>query len=430
MNKTLKLLILVTLSLSSCKKDPPFQQSIIGFSDKISYFQHEKIKFYFKGNLSGFQVLTVYDINGIAVDTLHASIISQKHKNTSPYKNGFNFELGSTYSSDKLKSGIYTLEKSIPFVIKSKTPKQITVVYPSNTIMAYNNQGGKSMYGYNSSEKSESDTLSFLRPHRIQNFTIPFFSWLNNNYSNVGYIADIDLDSFDLYSSSDLLIIPGHSEYWTRKARENFDLYINSGKHAAVLSGNTMWWQVRYNENKTKLICHRSLEDPILNPLYKTVLWNNPILDYSPTSSIGADFTLGGFGLDEDDGWNGYKINSNSILLQHTGLKINDIISIPTKEYDGTILTSHSDSLTMDLEQLNFHKGEVIGYDLGNRNGQTIGTFIAFQKTISSGIIVNTGSTDWCGENGFGGNNKDEVKQITSNIIYYLLNEPDEILGP
>ena len=30
----------------------------------------------------------------------------------------------------------------------------------------------------------------------------------------------------------------------------------NTGGHALILSGNTMWWQVRYNEDKTKLICY------------------------------------------------------------------------------------------------------------------------------------------------------------------------------
>ena len=41
---------------------------------------------------------------------------------------------------------------------------------------------------------------------------------------------------------------------------------------------------------------------------------------------------------------------------------------------------------------------ELIGFDRGYRVSETIGTFIGLQKTLTSGVIVNTSSTDWCSE--------------------------------
>ena len=50
------------------------------------------------------------------------------------------------------------------------------------------------------------------------------------------------------------------------------------------------------------------------------------------------------------------------------------------------------------------------------------GTFIAFQKTENSGVIINTSSTNWCKE-GFNGMDNNKVKIITTNMIDLLLND-------
>ncbi|MGZ3610970.1 MAG: N,N-dimethylformamidase beta subunit family domain-containing protein [Ktedonobacteraceae bacterium] len=42
----------------------------------------------------------------------------------------------------------------------------------------------------------------------------------------------------------------GKSEYWTRQARTNIDKFTASGKNLLVFSGNTMYWQTRFNLKK------------------------------------------------------------------------------------------------------------------------------------------------------------------------------------
>ena len=101
-------------------------------------------------------------------------------------------------------------------------------------------------------------------------------------------------------------MIVGHSEYWSKEARQNFDRYIDEGNHGIVLSGNTMWWQIRYEENGKKIVCYKyDNVDPIGDPLLETIWWNENQLDYPITSSIGADFDNGGYAHYQDNGWDG-----------------------------------------------------------------------------------------------------------------------------
>ena len=70
------------------------------------------------------------------------------------------------------------------------------------------------------------------------------------------------MDDYENIRGAKLLVVIGHSEYWTRTARLNFDRFVDEGCHALVLSGNTMWWQVRYSENKDRMICYKGGNDP------------------------------------------------------------------------------------------------------------------------------------------------------------------------
>ncbi len=135
------------------------------------------------------------------------------------------------------------------------------------------------------------------------------------------------------------MIIPAHSEYWTLQARTNYDKFVLAGKHALILSGNTMWWQVRYNKTRDQVMCFRKKEDdPIKSEEMKTINWNDSLLNYPITRSIGAEFPNAGYGLKTDKGWNGYKIIKPSPLLANTTLKPGDILPCPSDEVDGVPL--------------------------------------------------------------------------------------------
>lgn len=60
-----------------------------------------------------------------------------------------------------------------------------------------------------------------------------------------------------------MLIINGHSEYWSVPAYENVQTFLNNQGRVAVLSGNTMFWRVGYDPSGTVLEC-RKCYDPSL----------------------------------------------------------------------------------------------------------------------------------------------------------------------
>lgn len=404
---------------------------VYGYCNKQSFLPGEKVVVYIQSRKAvALCKLTVYDLMGNEVFAVESPLSVQQISVNDPAKNGYDFHPSVEITlPESMRSGIYMIERSILFVVKSNQPVDVLVVYPSNTTNAYATSGGKSLYTLDRPFE-----VSFHRPINLQGFSSVGLQWFYNlQMVSVGYIADADLDNYAAMSNGKILCLIGHHEYWTRRARNNFDQFVNSGNHALVLSGNVMWWQVRYSDDATKMICYKSFDnDPVSDPLLKTALWNHQALDYPVISSIGADFDRGGYGLKADGGWNGYKIvNERSPLLEGTGLRKGDIISCPTVEYDGAPLTGLDANgfPILDLVTLNVHRAELIGFDIGFRNVKTYGTFIVLQRSPTSGIIINTASTDWCSANGMGGSSAEKIKTITRNAISKLL-QNDPVFSP
>ncbi len=403
---------------------------IQGYTDKTSYLPGNVMKVYLHSTSDLQCGLGFYDVRGTFAFSSDVAISTQFVDSNEPWLNGFHYSIYSEIVlPHNLASGIYFIENKIPFVVKSSLPSDITVVYPINTINAYNPNGGKSLYGFNSTNSIAAYEVSYLRPLADEveaDRCIECLRWFPSQTDiKFNYISDLDLDSYSSFSRSKILVITGHSEYWTRKARSNFDQFINSGNHAVLLSGNTMWWQVRYSSDRTRLICYRSqVPDPEPDESMKTVLWTNPTLNFSILKSIGADFDHGGYGLKVDNGWNGYKIvNPDSPLLEGTGLMKGDIISVPSDECDGAPLIGFdSDGFPILENKFNFQKLELIGFDRGARGGaETFPTFIAMKASSTSGIIINMGSIDWCSSTGIAGASGAQLKIITNNAFRKLL---------
>jgi hypothetical protein len=368
--------------------------------------------------------LNIYDLNGSLVFSVASPTIKQVISTQDPSSNGFGYQPTVQIPIPAgLKSGIYLIENSVPFIVKPSASMDALVVYPSNTVNAYSGAGGHSMYD----GASRITTASFQRPSEIQWQSLICLKWLTTQTNmNFGYISDVDLDNLTSLPSSKMIIIPGHSEYWTRKARKNFDRYIDQGHHALILSGNTMWWQVRYSKDKTQMICFKDAAlDPEPDHTLTTVTWNNPSLDYNITSSIGVDFDHGGYGLLLDNGWDGFMVASpKSPLFEGLSLLKGEILHIPSGEYDGAPISQFDANgfPVLDVAATGFKKMELIGFDKGARNSkETIGTFIVGQKSDRSGIIINAASYDWCSYRGMGGEDGDKIKKITYNAIKKLL---------
>lgn len=401
------------LYLVSCTNKPSI---IHGFQNKISFYSSEEITVFINAQVASNVNISLMNSNNITVDVVKTSVFNQNTTDTAYWwKNGFGYKPTFSYKNTNLKSGIYYFENCSPFIIKNpKKTNDILVVYPSNTDNAYNKRGGRSSYS-----NPLGEALSFKRPTEIQRYCKPFLQWLPKQNFKVDYCCDADLDDYENLKNYKVIIIPGHSEYWSRQARLNFDKFIDNGGHAIILSGNTMWWQVRYENGN--MVCYKdAVNDSLVNDSLKTIQWAEPTLNYPILNSIGADFNHGGFGTKNDNGWNGYKITSNSPLFKNTGIEVGDILKFPTIEYDGAPLVFRNNKPQLDTTKLNFYKQQLLGYDKGYRTKETHGTLLFFQKTKTAGIVINVGSTSWCSD-GFTGENNDEIKGLTSNFIAFLV---------
>ena len=396
-----------------------------GYTDQTSYEPGELQKVYIDAKKSGQTYLKLYDVDNLAVDSVKA-VIKKQDRGNNPSEEGYGYESTFTYEVPAIKSGLYLWEKSIPFIIKAKKKEEIVVLYPTNTINAYNITGGKSLYSLFS---EQTHVVSFLRPtfpavsFQVQ-AGIKYLKRLTNFPQ--AYITDQDMENYTSLSGAKLLIIIGHSEYWTRKARLNFDRFVESGGNVLILSGNTMWWQVRYENNMSQMVCYKELPDPVDDKLLTTTFWTNEILEYPVIPSIGVDFPHGGFGRKYEGSFKGLKVIApNSPVFKETQVKNGQVIDLPTKEYDGTLLTNTAATPLLDTANLPFYKVELLAYDHAYSEDKGFGTFIIFQKTQTSGTIINTGTMDWCSQYGLGGKDSTLLEKITYNMIEGLLEGED-----
>ena len=396
-----------------------------GYVDKISYITSDSIKIYINAVSRMENIkLKIYDINKNIVREFEANLFPQIKNHNSPWSFGYDYKVTTTIDVENMESGIYLIENRIPFIIKPSDVVDAIVVYPSNTINAYNNNEGVSFYTTPRTSK-----LSFNRQQVLPADIIEFFIWLNKLNYSFGYICDYDLEESSTFELSDLMIISGHNEYWSRTARENFDQYVNNGNDAMILSGNTMWWQVRYEQDGKQLICYQNAEmDPIENDELKTINWHRSSLNYPIIESIGCDFSNGGYGLKQDDGWDGYKIVlPESPIFENLNIQLNQIISIPTREYDSAPIKDVTPNgiPIIDTDILDFFRINILGFDKCFRGTHhKYGTFIVMQKFYDSGIIINTSTSDWC-IRGFSNKDSFIVKNITLNMISLLKNNSE-----
>ncbi len=372
--------------------------------------------------------IKLYDLAGKEVAQYKADVMPQRQAADKPWENGYGYKPTLRIVAPKLKSGVYLWDNKIPMIVRAPNPR-IVIVYSANTENAYCNSGGKGLYSYNSTDKISSTTVSFKRPIALPKHSEAFLRWFQTqDVKEVGYIVDQDLDNYNTFRKASLLIIAGHSEYWTYEGRKNFDRFVGEGKNAMVLSGNTMWWQVRYSKDKEQLICYKLVPDPIKPKRLQTVNWTDPIVEYPIISSIGADFPRAGYGRKVDKGWDGYKIAVVSPLLEGTGLKKGDILKLPSDENDGAPLTGMDDKgyPLLNYSALGFNRIEIVGFDLTFRAVDGVATWIVFKKTRSSGIVINVSTTDWCSGEGMG---NDQVKKITLNMINKLMKK-ENVFSP
>lgn len=82
--------------------------------------------------------------------------------------------------------------------------------------------------------------------------------WLEQNGYEYDMVGDLDVHRHpEILSGYELVMLNGHSEYWSAEEFAAFDKYLCQGGDVAVLSGNTLCWRVSYNDDNSIMECRK-----------------------------------------------------------------------------------------------------------------------------------------------------------------------------
>ncbi len=128
-----------------------------------------------------------------------------------------------------------------------------------------------------------------------------FAAWAEGENLALDYFTDFDLDAdartLDGY---DVLVLVGHSEYWSARQRDQIEAFVDRGGKLAIFSGNTAFWKVRFENEGARFICHKWMgfeNDPAAeqDASQATHLWSHRAFARPEASITGLSFLFGGY---------------------------------------------------------------------------------------------------------------------------------------
>jgi hypothetical protein len=295
------------------------------------------------------------------------------------------------------------------FVVREAQPTAPTLVIVStHTYQAYNSFGNLNVYPSNSPARVP--VVSLDRPYhdnfglgRFPRWDKPFLDFLTGNEIPFAVATDSDLEDPALLPGYELLVLVGHSEYWTSTARANVEAFNAAGGHIAVFGGNTMWWQVRLEDSGRKMVVYKSAaQDPlngVNNPLV-TVNWFAPPV-YRPENLLfGASFRNSGY-TNRDRNMpleqrKPYTVtDASSWVFEGTGLQEGAQFGriAAGGEVDGALFNCDGNGLAAEVEgsdgtPLNFHVLATVPAEEGYG-------IVGIYTNAQGGAVFNAASQDW-----------------------------------
>jgi hypothetical protein len=128
-----------------------------------------------------------------------------------------------------------------------------------------------------------------------------FVRWAEAEGLALDYFTDFDLDAEpDVLDPYAVLIVAGHSEYWSARQRDCVEAFVDRGGGFAIFSGNTAFWKVRFEDGGKTFICHKWRgfdSDPVANadPQAATHLWSHKTFARPEAEMTGLTFLFGGY---------------------------------------------------------------------------------------------------------------------------------------
>ncbi len=266
------------------------------------------------------------------------------------------------------------------FVVRAPRPaSSVLLVLATNTYNAYNAWGGRSLYtgGHEVSfdrpfargllvrplagdedrkappcapgDEPDIDGLRYLA-YRTQHDYPPSIGstgWHSYERRFVDWASALGVE-FDYAVSEDLSTVPnltdgyrlvlgvGHDEYWSAAQRDALEACVARGGNYASFSGNTMFWQVRFDDTRRNMTVHKYAahrNDPVVGtPQERTMsgMWCDPLVGRPEWGFLGAGSA---YGLYSRFGWStprspgGFTVyRDRHWMFEGTGLRYGDLI--------------------------------------------------------------------------------------------------------
>ena len=335
-------------------------------------------------------------------------------------------------------SGVYTVD--IPrvngntyrllFFVRERNPGTARILFLTsvNTYQAYNAYGGGSLYD---TDVPKLHQVSFDRPYSgdglgyYNTWERHFVAWAEGAGYPLAHATTYDLEFLpNLLTPYDVVVIAGHSEYWTWNMRQRVKAYVAGGGRFLNLSGNTMWWQVRFENNGRTMVGYKSwLADPVQTREGATdENWDYPIFD-SSFLFTGLHWPYGGYPGAKGNGY--YVVNADHWVYAGTGLAEDALFgkgpsletSIHDKESDGLAFNCGVDGSSIlgpivgTGTPANF---TILGLAPVNSHIRSMDSVavMGIYTTPSGGAVFSAGTTGWVR-----GLDQPAVDRITRNIL-------------
>jgi len=186
----------------------------------------------------------------------------------------------------------------IPLVVRAAEQASIVVVIPFNTYQAYNGWGGASFY-QQADGTPPAPRISFMRPYtdwsldrHFVGLDLPLARFLERWGYPVSYVTDLDFHAHDdIGFGGRLVLVSGHSEYWSGRMRNHAEHLRGFGVGLAFFGANDAYWQVRYEGREeghrgVVLVCYKNRSDPMIGWSTLATLKFRDVLVNRPENSL------------------------------------------------------------------------------------------------------------------------------------------------
>ena len=182
----------------------------------------------------------------------------------------------------------------------------IVVMHSNLTWAAYSQFGASSLYkGDDGRADTRALEADLQRPttgagaSRLVVNDVPVTQFLEEHGIQARHVVDTDVDAWpSIATSATELVLPGHSEYWTRRMYDAVLAARNVGVNLADLGANELYWQARLHRDgsgvPTTLTVDRTLaQDPLAasHPDQATVRWHMGPLNRDGSALIGERYS-------------------------------------------------------------------------------------------------------------------------------------------